>query len=125
PLGLATSSTPTLVQQVLAEAGIADCFAVTITAEQAGRGKPAPDVYLAVAALGVAASRSVAVEDSTNGIRSAHTASLAVIALPNRQFPPAPEALALAAAEISSLDELTEEVITSALRSSPPTQVRR
>ena len=39
----------------------------------------------------------VAIEDSTNGIRSAHAAGMAVIAVPNRDFPPEPDALALAA----------------------------
>jgi beta-phosphoglucomutase-like phosphatase (HAD superfamily) len=56
---------------------------------------------------------AVAFEDSTNGIRSAHAAGLGVIVRPNRQFPPAPDALALASLVIESLDELTVEAVAS------------
>jgi beta-phosphoglucomutase-like phosphatase (HAD superfamily) len=74
------------------------------------RGKPAPDVYLEAARrLGAEPPRSVAIEDSTNGIRSAHAAEMAVIAVPNRDFPPEPDVLALAAAVLDSLEELNPE----------------
>ena len=39
---------------------------------------------------------AIGIEDSGNGIRAAHAAGLFVLAIPNRQFPPAPDALALA-----------------------------
>ena len=120
PLALATSSTPRLVRLVLGAAGIAECFKATVTAEQAGRGKPAPDVYLAaLAALGAAPSLSVAIEDSTNGLRSAHDAGMSVIAIPNSRFPPSPAALALADTVIPSLEELSLELVGSALKATP------
>lgn len=126
PLGLATSSTPQLVRAVLAAAGIADRFMATITAEQAGRGKPAPDVYLsAIEALGSSSARSVAIEDSTNGLRSASHAGLGLVALPNPHFPPAADALALATIVISSLAELTVELIDEVLRSPRPGPAHR
>ena len=48
-----------------------------------------------------------AVEDTANGIRSAHAAGMAVIAIPNRDVPPEPEALRLASRVLDSLTELT------------------
>jgi beta-phosphoglucomutase-like phosphatase (HAD superfamily) len=51
----------------------------------------------------------VAVEDSTNGIRSADEAGMAVIAVPNSDFPPEPGALKLAREVLGSLTELTPE----------------
>jgi beta-phosphoglucomutase-like phosphatase (HAD superfamily) len=77
-----------------------------------GRGKPTPDVYLeAVRRLGFEAAHAAAVEDSSNGIRSAHAAGLRVVAIPNAHFPPDEEALALADVVVDSLDELTPDVI--------------
>ena len=69
-------------------------------------------MYLAVAdALGVPPTSCVAVEDSANGIRAASSAGMAVVAVPNREFPPGPEALSLAACRIGALDELTPALI--------------
>ena len=54
-------------------AGLGELFEVTVSSEEVARGKPAPDVYLEAARrLGVAPERCAAVEDSANGIRSAH-----------------------------------------------------
>lgn len=75
--------------------------------EEVARGKPAPDVYLEAARrLGVDPSACVAVEDSSNGIRSAHAAGMRVIAYPNRTYPPEAGALALATRTIDRLSEL-------------------
>ena len=110
PLGLATSSNRNVIDLVLEKAGLADAFAATVSSEEVERGKPAPDVYLEAARrLRVEPAECVAIEDSTNGIRSAHAAEMAVIAVPNRDFPPEPEALALAAVVLDSLEQLTPE----------------
>ena len=78
-------------------AGIAGDFQATVSSEQVGAGKPAPDVYLEAAKrLSVDPAACVAIEDSTNGIRSAHAAGMAVVAVPNHDFPPEPAALELA-----------------------------
>ena len=61
--------------------------------------------------VGVAPRRCAAVEDSTNGLYAAAAAGLALIAVPNRQFPPAEQALRLANAVIESLRELRPELI--------------
>jgi HAD superfamily hydrolase (TIGR01509 family) len=108
PLGLASSANRPVIDAVLAASGLADSFAATVSGEEVARGKPEPDVYLAAAdKLGVEPTHAAAVEDSTNGLRAAAAAGMVVIALPNRAFPPAPEALSLADLTLQSLDELT------------------
>ncbi|MFN8222157.1 MAG: HAD family phosphatase [Gaiellales bacterium] len=107
PLAVASSSNRPLIDGVLEALGIADRFAVTVSSEEVARGKPAPDVYLEAARrLGVAAARCVAVEDSTNGITAAAAAGMRVFAYPNRHYHPRPEALALTAGVLDSLEEL-------------------
>ncbi|MDX6671549.1 MAG: hypothetical protein QOI91_1912 [Solirubrobacteraceae bacterium] len=115
PLGLASSSNREIIDRVLSEAGWSEAFAVTVSSEEVERGKPAPDVYLeAVRRLGVAAGRAVAVEDSGPGISSAAAAGLAVVAIPNVEFPPSPALLGRAGVVLSSLAELDPAAITAA-----------
>jgi HAD superfamily hydrolase (TIGR01509 family) len=112
PLGLASSSNRPVIDAALAASGLAGCFAATVSSEEVARGKPAPDVYLAVAeALGVTPATCAAIEDSANGIRAAASAGMAVVAVPNGEFPPDPDVLSLAAAQIDSLRELTRALI--------------
>jgi HAD superfamily hydrolase (TIGR01509 family) len=112
PLGLASSSNRHVIDLVLRLAGIAKEFQATVSSEEVGAGKPAPDVYLEAATrLGVDPVGIAAIEDSTNGIRSAHAAGMAVIAVPNQDFPPEPDALSLATLVIDSLTELTPEAV--------------
>ena len=112
PLAVASSSNRPLIDAVLAEAGIRSCFAAIVSSEEVARGKPAPDVYLEAARrLGVAPELCAAIEDSGNGIRAAHAAGMRVIAYPNPHYPPPAEALSLADAVLSSLDQLTPELI--------------
>lgn len=112
PLAVASSSPPQLIEVVLAAAGVADRFGVTVSSEQVARGKPAPDVYLAAASqLGVDPADCVAIEDSANGLRSAAAAGMAVVAVPNPHFPPPADALALARATVDTPAGLTPELI--------------
>ncbi|NDU71715.1 HAD-IA family hydrolase [Actinomadura sp. DSM 109109] len=111
PLGLASSSPRALIDLVLGRLGVDGLFQATVSTEEVERGKPAPDGYLTVAArLDVAGRDCVAVEDSSNGLRSAHAAGMAVIAIPRPAHPPAPDALALAAHVADGLDDLTPEL---------------
>jgi HAD superfamily hydrolase (TIGR01509 family) len=112
PLGLASSSNRELIDLVLELSGLARYFRVTVSSEEVPRGKPAPDVYLEAARrLGVASASCAAVEDSENGIRSAKAAGMYVLAIPNLVFPPAEDALALADDVLTSIEELTPEII--------------
>ena len=112
PLGLASSSNRELIDRALEVSGLAPLFRETVSSEEVARGKPAPDAYLEAARrLGVEPSRCAAVEDSTNGIRSAHAAGMRVIAIPNRAFPPPDEVLALAAVVLESIAALESSVV--------------
>jgi HAD superfamily hydrolase (TIGR01509 family) len=112
-LGVASSSNRPVIEAALEAAGIAPRFAATVSSEEVARGKPAPDVYLEAARrLRVEPRYAAAIEDSSNGIRSAHEAGLAVIAIPNRHYPPAPDALALADAELDAIERLAPDVVT-------------
>jgi HAD superfamily hydrolase (TIGR01509 family) len=111
-LGLASSSARILIDQVLATAGLTDAFAVTLSTEEVPRGKPAPDVYLAAAEkLGRSPRSCAAVEDSSNGLRSAAAAGMAVIAVPHGVYPPAADALATASLVITSLSGLSVKAV--------------
>jgi HAD superfamily hydrolase (TIGR01509 family) len=112
PVALASSSNREVFEAVLELAGLTGCFRATVSSEEVERGKPAPDVYLEAARrLGIAADRCAAVEDSHAGIRSASSAGMRVVAIPNASYPPDEEALALADLTLQSLDQLTPERI--------------
>jgi HAD superfamily hydrolase (TIGR01509 family) len=112
PLGLASSSNRPLIDRALAEAELRDQFQATVSSEEVDRGKPHPDVFQAIAKqLEVDPERAVAIEDSYNGVKSAHAAGMAVVLFPNAAFPPGDEAIALASAVLRDLCELTVELI--------------
>ena len=116
PLGLASSSNREVIDLVLELSGFEDCFRVVVSSEEVERGKPAPDVYLAVAsALGADPTRCVAAEDSSNGLRAAAAARMAVIAVPNPHYPPSADALSLAAVTVRVVGEITPELVEDAL----------
>jgi len=114
PLGLASSSPPRLIETVLQSVGLRDRFQVVMSTEQVHHGKPAPDIYVAVTAeLGRPPHDCAAVEDSSNGLRSAAAAGLRVIAIPHPRYPPDPDALALASLVVPSLAELTTGAVAA------------
>jgi len=113
-LAVASSAPKSLIEAVLDASGLRQAFAASVSSEEVDRGKPAPDVYLeATARLGVPPERCAAVEDSSNGLRSAAAAGLTVIAVPRPEYPPAPDALGLARVVLGSLTELTPAVIAA------------
>jgi HAD superfamily hydrolase (TIGR01509 family) len=112
PLGLASSSNRELIDLVLELSGLERFFTATVSSEEVGQGKPAPDVYLEAARrLGVPAERCAAIEDSENGILAAKGAGMRVLAIPNPQYPPHEEALAAADEVLGSLSELASDLI--------------
>jgi HAD superfamily hydrolase (TIGR01509 family) len=113
-LALASSANREVIDAVLDGAGITGRFAATVSSEEVERGKPAPDVYLEAARrIGVDPTACAAVEDSSNGLRAAHAAGMLVIATPNHAFPPAPDALELAAVVVDGIKDVTPELVTS------------
>ena len=113
PLGLASSSNRPLIDAALTLSGLDRCFTATVSSEEVARGKPAPDVYLEAARRLDFAERCVAVEDSHSGIRSAESAGMRVIAIPNPSFPPDPAALELADLVLDSIADLDVDAVQS------------
>ena len=112
PLGMASSSNREVIDAVIEQTGWR--FGAVVSSEEVERGKPAPDVYLEAARrIGVDPRHCVAVEDSSNGLRAAHAAGMIVIATPNHAFPPAPDALALAAVVVDGIRDVTPELVAS------------
>jgi HAD superfamily hydrolase (TIGR01509 family) len=107
PIGLASSSNREVIDAVLEATSLVEVIRVSVSSEEVARGKPAPDVYLeAVRRLGVAPARAAAVEDSSNGLRSARAAGLRLVAVPHPRFPPDPDALALADVVLDGIGRL-------------------
>jgi HAD superfamily hydrolase (TIGR01509 family) len=114
PLGLASSSNREIIDLVLELAGLTDAFCATVSSEEVDHGKPAPDVYLEGARLlGAGPPSCVAIEDSSNGLRSAAAAGMAVIAVPNPHYPPDPDAVALAAVVVNTVAEVSPALVAS------------
>jgi HAD superfamily hydrolase (TIGR01509 family) len=114
PLAVASSSPPSLIETVLDAAGLRACFVAALSTEQVPRGKPAPDIYLAAAErLGSPPQACAGVEDSSNGVRSAKNAGLAVIAIPHPKYPLDPDAAAMASLVLTSLDGLTPDAVAA------------
>ena len=85
-LAIATTTTPANLDALLQPhfgTGWRDRFATLVCGGDVPRLKPAPDAYLEVLQrLCLETDEALAFEDSTNGIRSAHAAGLAVIVTP-------------------------------------------
>lgn len=112
PLGLASSSNRPIIDLVLELTGLQRFFAATVSSEEVARGKPAPDVYLKAAELLRAeGNRCAGIEDSHNGILAVHAAGMRAIAIPNKIYPPGPEALAAADVVLPSIVQLTPEAV--------------
>lgn len=107
PIGLATStrSHPALV--LLGRTGLAGRFDAMVFGDEVERRKPHPDIYLlCMERLGIGPTGVWAVEDSRNGILSAHAAGLKVAHIPDLQTMPG-HILELVDSVHSSLDELS------------------
>jgi HAD superfamily hydrolase (TIGR01509 family) len=88
PCAIATSSSLASVQRNLTPVGLVDHFAALITKEVVAQGKPHPEPYLKAAqALGVAPAHCLALEDSHNGVRSASSAGMMTVMVPDMLDP--------------------------------------
>ncbi len=110
-MGIATSNSRQLVEQILAVHRLEDYFSSVITACDVGRGKPAPDIYLAVARqLQVENRRCLVFEDVVAGILSGKAAGMRVCAVEDAaSLMQTPEKKRLADYYIRDFIELAQE----------------
>jgi beta-phosphoglucomutase-like phosphatase (HAD superfamily) len=84
PRAVATSTARATALRKLSAVGLLDTFDVVVGGDDVHQGKPEPDIYLAAAdRLSVPANQCLALEDSENGVRSAHAAGMTVIHIPD------------------------------------------
>lgn len=87
-IGLASSTSRPAVENHLERAGIRDYFQSLTTGDMVLHSKPFPDIYLmACGSMGADPARTVAVEDSPNGIRSAYSAGMIPVMVPDLLAP--------------------------------------
>ena len=81
-LGIATSNSKTLVESAAEALSLRRYFSCVMTACEVNKGKPAPDIYLAVAkALGVNPEKCLVFEDILPGIQAGKNAGMQVCAV--------------------------------------------
>lgn len=87
-IGLASSSRKQSVLSHLENTGLREYFSVIVSGDMIEHSKPQPDIYLkACEELGAIPKECFAIEDSLNGIRSAHWAGLKPIMVPDMIAP--------------------------------------
>lgn len=103
---VASSSPMRVITATLETLAIADDFEVVHSAEHEERGKPDPAVYLTTARrLGVAPGSCLALEDSLAGMRSARSAGMRCVMVPDASLRGRDE-LAEADAVLESLEQI-------------------
>mgnify|MGYP005770338795 FL=1 len=106
PLAVASSTREETVRRHLRAAGIEGRFAAVVCGDMVTHSKPHPEIYeLACARLGKTPPSCAALEDSRNGLRSAHAAGCRAVMVPDL-WQPDPETEAFLAAKGETLDQL-------------------
>lgn len=107
-LGIATSNSRELVENVIRVLGLSDCFTCIVTGCDVDRGKPAPDVYLEAARrCQVSPDKCLVFEDIVPGIRAGLAAGMKVCAVDDPYSETQlPEKKALADYFISDYDDI-------------------
>lgn len=83
-IALASSTRKAVVESQLTAAGLIDYFDEIICGDMVKNSKPEPEIYLTAAErIKVSPDKSYAIEDSYNGIRSAYSAGMDVIMVPD------------------------------------------
>jgi HAD superfamily hydrolase (TIGR01509 family) len=112
PVALASSAPREIIDRVMSSTPIGEYFAATVSSAEVAAGKPAPDVYSeAISRLGAGSAGSFAVEDSSNGVRAAAAAGLAVLGMEHAQYPIDQDAVARTVGIYHGLDEVTEKLV--------------
>ncbi|MFF7163583.1 HAD family hydrolase [Streptomyces sp. NPDC008086] len=83
PMAVASGSSREAITAILSGTGLDAQLRTVVSADEVGRGKPAPDVFLEAARrLGVAPGDCVVLEDAAPGAAAAHAAGMRCIAIP-------------------------------------------
>lgn len=107
-VGLASSTRKDIVRAELDGAGLLGYFRETVGGDMVENSKPQPDIYLlACDKLGIAPERSLAIEDSHNGIISASAAKMLPVLVPD-MIEPDERMLSLSYLKFDDLDELAD-----------------
>ncbi len=115
PKAVATSTRRERAQAKLAQTNLLHRFDALIGGDEVERGKPAPDIFIAVAArLGVASSGCVVLEDSEAGVIAAFAAGMTPIMVPDLH-PPSEALLARNPLVLRSLHEVAGHFVELAL----------
>lgn len=107
-IALASSTKGESVRRELSSNAVLDFFEPIISGELVTHSKPNPEIYLlACKKLGFSTKDCIAVEDSFNGIRSAHSAGLFTVMIPDK-IAPTPEISALCDKIFPSLKDFSD-----------------
>lgn len=83
-IGLASSTREAVVRSEMKKIGLLKYFDILVCGDMVSHSKPHPEIYLkACELLGAAPADCFAVEDSPNGIRSAHAAGMKPLMVPD------------------------------------------
>ncbi|MGW5867700.1 HAD family hydrolase [Streptomyces sp. NPDC055239] len=83
PMAVASGSSRAAIDAILSGTGLDALVTTVVSADEVARGKPAPDVFLAAAALiGADPADCVVLEDAAPGATAAHAAGMRCIAIP-------------------------------------------
>ena len=108
PLAIASGALRHEIERILAQVGLADCFAAIVSAEDVRAGKPSPEGFLGaldrlrVRLPGLAPGECLVIEDSQPGVEGARRAGMRCLAVTN-SYPA--EALGGADLIVRSLEE--------------------
>ncbi|VVS91970.1 HAD family hydrolase [Desulfoluna spongiiphila] len=106
PMAVATSSDTELARTRLSDSKILPYFDCVVGGDLVSKGKPDPEIYVTSATrLDVSPSDCLALEDSGNGVRSAVSAGMTVVQVPD-MIQPDDELLALGHIVLKDLSEV-------------------
>jgi beta-phosphoglucomutase-like phosphatase (HAD superfamily) len=108
PTAIATSSGRKNATRHLQKSGLSERFDLVVTRDDVIHGKPGPDLFIKAARdLGILPRHCLTLEDSHNGIRSAHAAETMPIMIPDIALP-SDEIRAMCIAVVCSLHEVRQ-----------------
>ncbi|MFB6174768.1 MAG: HAD family hydrolase [Candidatus Nanohalobium sp.] len=111
-LGVASSSEPDFIEEVVDSLGLSEYFEVIKSASEVPNGKPAPDVFLETAdELGVDSEDCLVIEDGRSGMKGATKAGMVCIGLVDElgEYPAHQTVTSLSKLDTQSIEEIYSE----------------